>query len=326
MIGKAKSCVGGTALANYIMQDIKGYELIRNGVVGETPTEILNEMRIIQDLNQRAKNKTFSFVLSPEKEEGNIISDEELKNITTDFLREMGFDPKERQYVAFVHDEKEHKHIHIVMNRVDYDGKLLPDNHIGKNAQWAAHRVAKKHTLKSAKEIAQENERTRAIKLGKQKQLRKEIYKKHKWVMSKNPTSIQVYIRMMGKLDVKVEPTIRKFGKVKGLRIIDLKTGESFKASEVHRSMSLPNIMKTGIPYDTPENIVDTALSDKPQYEDLPPLERTEIYEELSSSIFEGALEIVNKALQDVNYSEDRPVEDRKKKKKNRNMKGRIRR
>ena len=31
MIGMAQSCKGGIALANYVMQDEKGYELLRNG-------------------------------------------------------------------------------------------------------------------------------------------------------------------------------------------------------------------------------------------------------------------------------------------------------
>jgi|SRR5690625_184332 len=326
MVGKANSCIGGTALANYVMQDVKGYELFRNGVVGETPTEVLHHMRVIQDLNQRAIKKTFSFVLSPEKVEGTTLSDQELKVITKDFLKEMNLNPEERQFVAFVHDEKEHKHIHIIMNRVGYDGKLLPDNYIGKKSQWAAHRTAKKHGLKSAKEIAQKNEKNRAKEAEIQKQLRNEIYRKHKWVMSKKPASVQVYIKMMGKMDVLVEPTIRKYGEIKGMRIIDLKTGGDFKASEVHRSMSLPNIMKTGIPYDTPKDIVDTALSDKSQYIDMTPLERTDIYEDLTASIFENTLQIVNQAIQNANYSENQSPENRKKKKKTENNKRRLRR
>ena len=42
---------GGTALANYVMKDVKGYELLRNNLSGMTPTEILQEMKIIQNLS-----------------------------------------------------------------------------------------------------------------------------------------------------------------------------------------------------------------------------------------------------------------------------------
>ena len=36
MIGKAKSCVGGFSLFNYVIDDEKGIELLRNNLCGET--------------------------------------------------------------------------------------------------------------------------------------------------------------------------------------------------------------------------------------------------------------------------------------------------
>ena len=134
MIGKAKSCIGGTALANYVMKDVKGYELLRNNLSGMTPTQILQEMKIIQNLNQKAQYKTLSLVLSPEKTEGQKLTNKELQEMTLDFLKELKIDVKNQQYLAFVHTEKEHKHIHIICNRVKDDGTLVTDNFIGKNS------------------------------------------------------------------------------------------------------------------------------------------------------------------------------------------------
>src|SRR5690625_3110806 len=99
MIGKAKACIGGTALAVYIMKPEKGYELMRNKVYGDTPSEVLRDMEVIRSLNQRAKNKTFSLVLSPEKEEGHFLSDAKLRTLTREFMKELGIDPKEQQFV-----------------------------------------------------------------------------------------------------------------------------------------------------------------------------------------------------------------------------------
>ncbi len=157
MIGKAKSCIGGNALANYVIKDAKGYELLRNNLSGEMPTEILHEMKIIQDLNQKAQYKTLSLVLSPEKTEGQMLTNKELKEMTLDFLKELKIDTKNQQYLAFIHTEKEHKHIHIICNRVNDDGTLVSDSFIGKKAQWAAHRIAKERGLISAKERMIEN-------------------------------------------------------------------------------------------------------------------------------------------------------------------------
>ena len=56
MIALAKSCSGGGSLLNYIMNDKKGYELFRSNLCGRNPKEIMEEIKIIQDFNQRATN------------------------------------------------------------------------------------------------------------------------------------------------------------------------------------------------------------------------------------------------------------------------------
>ncbi len=249
MIGMAQSCKGGIALANYVMQDEKGYELLRNGLCGETPSEILNEMKVIQNLNQRAEKKTLSLVISPEKKEGQRLSDKELREITKDFMNKIGINPDKQQFIAFVHTEKAHKHIHIIANRVKEDGRLINDSHIGKRAQWAGHNVAKERGLTSAKEvmidkiqnIERENDLDRTIK--------GVILKKHSSVMKMHPKSMEEYQKMMLDLGVEVVPTINKQGQIQGHRMIDLATGKNFKASEVHRQLGLKNIMKEGIPF-----------------------------------------------------------------------------
>ena len=34
----------------------------------------------------------------------------------------------ERQAIAFVHQDKEHKHIHLYVNRIDFNGKAYNDS------------------------------------------------------------------------------------------------------------------------------------------------------------------------------------------------------
>ena len=239
MIGKAKSCIGGTALANYVMKDVKGYELLRNNLSGMTPTQILQEMKIIQNLNQKAQYKTLSLVLSPEKTEGQKLTNKELQEMTLDFLKELKIDVKNQQYLAFVHTEKEHKHIHIICNRVKDDGTLVTDNFIGKKAKWAAHRIAKERGLISAKERMLEN--LKNIEQGKddKRVIKNKILEKHNLVMKTNPKSREEYKRKMYDFGVKVIPTINRQGLVQGYRFLDLESGNNFKASEIHRKLGL---------------------------------------------------------------------------------------
>lgn len=256
MIGKAKSCIGGGALANYVLGENKGYELDRNLLCGTTPKEIVEEMKMIQDLNQRAINKTISLVLSPDIKDGKNLSDDELRTMTKDYMNNLGIDTEKQQYIAFVHTEKEHKHIHIIANRVQPNGKLISDNHIGKRAQWIAHEIAKEKGLVSAKERMFEN--IKNIEKSTDS-LKTEIYKKHQEVLKQNPQSFQNWIKQMDLKGLEVKPTINKQGQIQGFRILDKETKNDFKASEIHRSMSASNLIKSGLKNDLNHNL-DTTL------------------------------------------------------------------
>jgi Relaxase/Mobilisation nuclease domain len=259
MIGLAKACSGGGALANYVLDENKGYELDRNNLCGLTPKEIVEELKMIQDLNQKATNKTFSMVLSPDIKDGKNLSDNELKAMTHEYLNKLGIDTEKQQFVAFVHTEKEHKHIHIIANRVQPNGKLISDHHIGKRGQWVAHEIAKERGLISAKEKMFENIKNNEQNKGNLKMLKNEIFKKHQEVMRDKPRTFDNYIKQMNSKGLEVKPTINKQGEIQGFRVIDIETKNDFKASEINRSMSIVNLIKDGLKNDL-KNKLNTTL------------------------------------------------------------------
>ena len=247
MIGKAKSCSGGFSLFNYVVDEEKGTEILRNNLCGETPIDLFREMKILQDLNQKATNKLISLVLSPHVDDGEKLSRKQLQNLTKEFLKELEIDINQAQFIAFMHTEKRHRHIHILLNRVDEKGKLLKDHHIGKKAQWAAHRVAEKNKLISAKQM-----RIDKIKASERfesdfKKLRKEMYQKHLNVMATKPNTIEKYLTEMLKEEMKFIPAINKQGELQGFRVRDMDNQTEMKASEIHRNMGLKNLIDSGL-------------------------------------------------------------------------------
>ena len=247
MIGKAKSCIGGFSLFNYVVDDEKGIEILRNNLCGETSIELFQEMKILQNLNQKATNKLISMVLSPHVNDGENLTKKQLENITKEFLKDLEIDVEKSQFIAFLHTEKRHLHIHILLNRVDENGKLFQDHHIGKKAQWAAHRVAEKNGLISAKQIRIDKiKEAESIKTDS-KNLRKEIYQKHLDVISSKPITMEKYLTEMLKKNIKFIPTINKQGNLQGFRIRDMETQTELKASEVHRNMGLKNLLDSGL-------------------------------------------------------------------------------
>lgn len=243
----AKSCIGGFSLFNYVIDDQKGIEILRNNLCGETPFELFQEMKILQNLNQNATNKLISMVLSPHVDDGEKLSKKQLQNLTKEFLKDLEIDTDQSQFIAFMHTEKRHRHIHILLNRVDEKGKLLKDHHIGKKAQWAAHRVAEKNKLISAKQM-----RIDKIKASERfesdfKNLRKVMYQKHLNVMATKPNTIEKYLTEMLKKEIKFIPTINKQGELQGFRVRDLESQTEMKASEIHRNMGLKNLLESSL-------------------------------------------------------------------------------
>lgn len=244
MIALAKSCSGGGSLLNYIMSDKKGYELFRSNLCGRNPKEIMEEIKIIQDFNQRAVNKTLSLVLSPSINDGNKLSDSDLREISIEFLKELNIDINQFQILAFIHTEKQHKHLHFYINRLNMNTlKLVNDHHIGKRAQWIAHRMALKRNLISAKQVMINKIKSIEKKeVSDEKLIKTDIYKKHLKAIDKHLSSFSEYIDIMKSMGVIVQPTINKQGLTQGHRLIDVATNSNYKASEVNRKMNLNDI------------------------------------------------------------------------------------
>ena len=234
MIGKGKSISHTRASISYGWNQEKEAEIIyKEHLIGETPREIAQEFKIIQEQNCRCKNNTLSFVLSPTVEDGRKLKQEELNTLTQKFLQKMQL--RNRQAIAFVHRDKAHTHVHLYVNRIGFDGKAYKDNYIGKRSQQAADQVAKEMGLQRARDIQHH-------RLTEQKQIRQEIKNHHKEIMKeRRPKGLDQYIKHMKERGVEVKPVINKQDQLQGLRY--QYKGHNYKGSEVHRSLSGSKVM-----------------------------------------------------------------------------------
>ncbi|OYX26443.1 MAG: mobilization protein [Flavobacteriales bacterium 32-35-8] len=235
MIGKGKSISHTRASMSYGWNQEKDAEVVlKEFLHGDTPKEITKEFKMLQDQNHNCTKNTLSFVISPTIEDGKQLDKNELHAITKRFMHEMKLG--ERQAIAFVHQDKDHKHIHLYVNRIDFKGVAYNDSFIGKRSQQAAEKVAEHMGLTTVKQIQFEKE----FNL---KEIRTEIKRRHDLTMKQfQPKSFDDYIKAMQVNGVKVIPTINNQNKLQGFRFeFD---GHNLKGSEVHRNMSLGNIGK----------------------------------------------------------------------------------
>jgi len=228
MIGKGHSIASTGASIDYGWNQEKEAEVVfKEHLAGETPKEITEEFKIIQSQNERCTQNTLSFILSPTVKDGQQMGKDQLKEITSRFLKEMEL--KNRQAIAFVHRDRKHTHVHVYVNRIGFDGKAYNDSFIGKRSQIAADNVAKEMGLTRVRDVQQE-------KLKEFNWQRLAIRHINNKVMETRPQSLDEYINKMKSCNVQVIPSINKSNQLQGFRF-EYK-GANLKGSEVHRSMT----------------------------------------------------------------------------------------
>jgi hypothetical protein len=239
MIAKGKSISHLSASIHYALRREQAVILDKN-IVAETPQQVAKEFRLFQDLNQRCERNSFSFVLSPTIEDGKKLSDEQLEKLNKSFLEKMNL--QDHQYIAFVHKNTEHKHIHLYVNRIDYTGKAYDDQFISNRSAHVAEGIAKDMGLKTAKEVQQGRYKEKQVKhpemdyvkeLAKATLAQREVNSISQFVSSFNQAGSEAGFRAEAYNN----------GSFQGLRFY---AGEyKFKASEIDRFLSKQNLEHT---------------------------------------------------------------------------------
>jgi hypothetical protein len=226
MIGKGKAVSYTFNSLNYAQTKENAKEIDRQLLAGETPNELTNEFLIFQKLNNRADKKMFSFVLSPTDEDSSKMTKREWKEITREFLKKMEL--KDRQYIAYKHNDNGHNHLHIYVNRINEKGEAASDKFISNRASRVAEQIARERNMKLAADVRREQQRKTENKY-------RHVYEAHQKV-KKDCHSLSGYIERMTKHGYKPYFKFSNADDVVGVKF-DV-NGELVKGSAIHRSMS----------------------------------------------------------------------------------------
>lgn len=140
------------------LQDDKGRstEICRNGLAEEKSRELYLEFKRIADSNTSTKNKYVTAVISPPKEYSAHLNSWEWALLAEDYLRREGIG-KDNQYLVYLHESTDDKHLHIIANRIDFQGKNTVKSHnIGARATQHGEALSKHRNWKTIKEISSE--------------------------------------------------------------------------------------------------------------------------------------------------------------------------
>ena len=130
MYGKILHGASFGGLINYINDPRKNATLVASSDgINLTNNQTITDSFVMQaGLSARTKKPVGHFILSFSPHDTLHINDNLLGQIVNDYLKRMGYD--DNQFVAFRHFDKEHPHVHIMVNRVNYNTAAKLDTRI----------------------------------------------------------------------------------------------------------------------------------------------------------------------------------------------------
>ena len=170
---------------------------------------------------------------------GEKITDEKMKQIGKEYLKELGI--QNTQVVIVRHTDRKHEHVHIVVNRVDNDGKTIKDNWIGLRGKKVAQQLTLKHELVQAQK--KNLELTHLEKLNEYQVNRYKVYQTitNELPKCKTLTELEQKLTRHG-----IETLYKYKGQTKELQGVSFQVGKyKYKGSEVDREFSIKNLEKS---------------------------------------------------------------------------------
>ena len=235
MIAKIMKGSGFKGVINYILDPKKGTELIdSSGVRTDCISHIVQSFIDQTKLNPRVGKVVGHTSLSFSVQDSSKLSNEFMAQMACEYMEKIGI--KDTQYIIGRHFDKEHPHVHIAFNRIDNNGKTIPD----RNDRFRSEKVCKELTTKYGLYFAGGKEKVKEHRLKEPDKTKYEIYQalKAEIAQCRNWKDLLAHLK---KQDIDVCFKYKGYSQaVQG--IIFEKNGYCFNGSKVDRSFSYSKI------------------------------------------------------------------------------------
>jgi hypothetical protein len=233
MMAKIVQGRGFRGVVNYVLDKDKARLLYSEGVRTKDRDSIINSFIIQSSVNPISK-PVAHISLNFSAQDMERLTDAAMAGIAVEYMKKMGYG--NTQYIIARHHDREHPHIHLVINRIDNDGKRISD----KNERFRSTKVCKELTKKYGLYVAQGKENVKRNRLKEPDKTKYEIYDALKAAVPKykNWKELTEALRKQG-----ITTDFRYNGntdKIQGIRFE--KNGYTFNGSQIDRSCSYRKI------------------------------------------------------------------------------------
>ena len=130
-------------------------EVLGHSFVEVSEKTIMKEIQIVKVMRPNLQKYFYHTSINfPPAED---LSNEKMKEIAHDYLKSSGFD--QHQFIMFRHRDADHPHLHILVNRIGYDGKVMSDSNDFARCEKILRDLEKKYNLTEVLSSNQARER-----------------------------------------------------------------------------------------------------------------------------------------------------------------------
>ena len=210
--------------------------LYADGVRIDKIAHTIDDFNMQRKMNPGLGQAVGHIALSWSPSDSDKLNDEKMVSIAKEYLQKMKI--QDTQVLMVRHKDKEHLHVHIVYNRVDNEGKSIPDNfqHL-KNVK-----ISKELTLKYGMHIGQGKEKVNRQQLKGIDKLKYELHDTIKSVSQKVSSMAELKQELL-KQGIGMQFKY-KSGTLEKQGISFSKGKYKFKGSEIDRSLSYGKLSK----------------------------------------------------------------------------------
>jgi len=233
MMAKIVQGRGFKGVINYVLDKDKAQLLYSEGIRTKDKESIIRSFIAQSQMNPISKPVAhISLNFSVQDKER--LTNAAMAGIAVEYMKKMGYD--NTQYVIVGHHDREHPHVHLVINRIDNDGKRISD----KNEKFRSTKVCMELTKKYGLYIASGKENVKRHRLMEPDKTKYEIYDAIKAAVPKcrNWKELTETLSKQGiKTDFRYNGNTDK---IQGIRFE--KNGYPFNGSQIDRSCSYSKI------------------------------------------------------------------------------------
>ncbi|MDA8150994.1 MAG: relaxase/mobilization nuclease domain-containing protein [Nitrospiraceae bacterium] len=243
MIAKAIKGSGFRGAANYDLG--KGVVLDTN-MAGRNPRELAAEFATMRRLRPNLKKAVLHVSLAAAP--GEVITDDQWRAIAARYLKGMGFE--NNQFVVTKHSDTDHPHIHILVNRVTMDGKVVSDSNDYKRQEALMRQIESEFGLTPV--LSSQDAPTKALSKGEIERSIRTGGDPPRLVLQKLIDSaveggpgLSEFMDRMRKHGVEVKLNVASTGRVSGVSFsLD---GVQFKGSDLGKNYTWASLLKRGL-------------------------------------------------------------------------------